>query len=117
MVPGRKSLSANATLVLQLIARGYTYEQILVLEPMLTYLDIFDAAREALELQMETSNDYADRVLAIRKDHPRAYEQWSDEEDTQLTHLVRAGKSVDEIAAIHQRQPSAIRNRMTRLGL
>jgi hypothetical protein len=42
-------LSARSIRVLNLIAGGHTYEQILTLHPELTHEDIYDAAREALE--------------------------------------------------------------------
>jgi uncharacterized protein (DUF433 family) len=52
-----KTLSAQSVTVLKLIAKGRSYEQILVLQPDLTYRDIFDAAREALEVT-EVLSDY-----------------------------------------------------------
>ncbi|MBN1139680.1 MAG: hypothetical protein JXM73_24115 [Anaerolineae bacterium] len=44
-----KELSARSVTILKLIAQGHTYDQILALHPELTYPDIFEAAREALE--------------------------------------------------------------------
>ncbi|MBN1139286.1 MAG: hypothetical protein JXM73_22105 [Anaerolineae bacterium] len=44
-----QSLSPRSVTVLKLIARGHTYDQILALHPELTYPDIFEAARKALE--------------------------------------------------------------------
>ena len=41
------SLGEKAIIVLQAIADGYTYEQIIAKHPGLTYPDIFSAAREA----------------------------------------------------------------------
>jgi hypothetical protein len=43
-------LSEQATMILQLIAAGRSYDQILQQHPELTYFDIFAAAREALDL-------------------------------------------------------------------
>jgi DNA-binding NarL/FixJ family response regulator len=111
-----KTLSAQSVTVLKLIAKGRSYEQILVLQPDLTYRDIFDAAREALEVT-EVLSDYQERMAEIRRDHPRAYEPWTHEEDATLVRLAQVGRTVDEIAAQLQRQPSAIRGRMQKRNL
>jgi hypothetical protein len=65
----------------------------------------------------QASSNYAGRLAQIRQAYPRAYEKWSHEEDTRLAELARSGKSVKEIAAKLQRQPSAIRSRMAKLNL
>lgn len=54
IVREHKGLRARSVNVLRLIAKGHTYEQILALHPELTYPDIFDAAREALEAAGES---------------------------------------------------------------
>ena len=117
MANKRKTLSAQSVTVLKLIAEGRSYEQILVLQPDLTYRDIFDAAREALEMTGVMFSDYQERMAEIRRDHPRAYEPWTNEEDATLMRLAQAGRTVDEIAAQLQRQPSAIRGRMQKRNL
>lgn len=50
---GNERLSARSAKVLRRIAEGHGYEQILALNPGLTYGDIYDAAREALEVAGE----------------------------------------------------------------
>ena len=50
---GNERLSARSAQVLRGIAEGRSYEQILELYPGLTYGDIYDAAREALEVAGE----------------------------------------------------------------
>ena len=117
MTKERKKLSSKSVAVLKLIAEGRTYEQVLALYPELTYLDIFNAAREALEVTGEIPSAYEERLAKIRKVYPRAYEKWTDEEDAKLTQLVRSGCSVDEIAAQLQRHQSAIRSRMLKRNL
>jgi hypothetical protein len=98
----RRKLGSKSVTVLDLTARGRSYEQILTLHPDLTYLDIFGAAREALGLDEQTSTTYEQRLAQIREAYPRAYEKWTDRED------------VDDIAAQLQRQPSAIRSRIAK---
>lgn len=84
MTKERKKLSSKSVAVLKLIAEGRTYEQVLALYPELTYLDIFNAAREALEVTGEIPSAYEERLAKIRKVYPRAYEKWTDEEDAKL---------------------------------
>ena len=69
----RRALSVKSEAVLTMIAEGRTYEQILARNGELTYLDIFGAAREALDLARETGKPQA-RLDTVRKSHPRAYE-------------------------------------------
>ena len=57
----------------------------------------------------------SDRLDEIRKQHPRAYEPWTPEEETQLTELHAAGVSVADIAISLGRQPGAIESRLNHL--
>lgn len=117
MAAQRITLSPRSAAILRLIAAGHSYEQVLATDPELTYLDIFAAARQALEIAGESDGSYARRLAAIQEQHPRAYAPWSQEEDLQLRQLVRAGLSVNDISSRLQRQPSAIRSRIQRLQL
>ena len=53
----------------------------------------------------------------LRATHPRAYEPWSPIEDRQLISLYEAGQSIEDIASILERRPSAIESRLRRAGL
>ena len=117
MTQGSEKLSSTSVAVLELISEGRTYEQVLALNPELTYLDIFRAAREALEVAGEVPSAYEERLARIREVYPRAYERWTDEEDAKLAQLVQSGRSVEEIAGQLQRQPSAIRSRVLKRNL
>lgn len=110
-------LSEKSRAILQAIAKGHTYEQILVQDLAWTYHDIFQAAAEALEVGPAANDGKSYSVEEIRHDHPRAYEKWSAEEDAQITELFRSGKSVQEIAAILNRQAGAIQSRLAKLNL
>ena len=103
------ALSEKSRAILQAIAKGHTYEQILVQDLAWTYHDIFQAAAEALEAGLVTSEGKSYSVEEIRQDHPRAYEKWSAEEDGQLSALCRSGISVREIATALNRQEGADR--------
>jgi DNA-binding NarL/FixJ family response regulator len=110
-------LSERSRVIPEDIAEGRAYEQILARYPDLTYLDIFAAAREALALGGEERKDYAARLARIRQRHPRAYERWGDDEDARLKVAVASGRAIAEIAVDLQRQPSAIRSRLSKLGV
>ena len=113
-----EELSQKARIVLQMIARGHTYEQILAAHPELTYPDIFAAAQEALNALGEISRTtYEERLARIRQKYPRAYESWTEEEETRLKQLIQAGRRVNEIARELGRQPGAIHARAAQLGL
>lgn len=84
--------------VLQLISEGHTYDQILALQPDLAHLDIFDAAREALEVVDAMSGILQEKMAQIRRTCPRAYELWTDEEDAALAQFIRSGLGPEEIA-------------------
>jgi hypothetical protein len=110
-------LSKKSRTILTAIADGHTCEQILANYPAWTYHDICQAAAEALNLSVDAGPNYAERLEAIRRDNPRAYEKWTDEEDAQLRQLFMAQTPQKEIARVLQRQPSAIRSRLVKLNL
>jgi DNA-directed RNA polymerase specialized sigma24 family protein len=58
-----------------------------------------------------------ERMAKIRALFPKAYEKWTDDDDNLLTQKFGEGMSVAELAEIFQRQPSAIRSRLAKLGL
>ena len=62
--------------MLEHIANGYSYEQILSRLPNLTYSDIFSAAREALDVISKARQSNVERLASIKEKHPRAYERW-----------------------------------------
>ena len=116
MTMNGEHLSAGARKILNLIAEGRNYEQILKLNEEFTYLDIFNAASEALNLDNPSDSNNLDRFSEIRQYHPRAYERWSPEEDARLVESFRAGKEPQFIAEDHQRQQSAVLSRLRKLG-
>ncbi len=117
MVEQHRGLSARATAVLRLISQGRTYEQILSLHPEMTYLDIFTAAQEALEVAEPGPGRTAGRASEVRDPRSQAYGQWSAAEDAELAQLLAGGESVESVAARLRRRPDAVRARMIRLNL
>jgi hypothetical protein len=112
MTQEHSKLSAKSVIVLTMIAEGHTYQQIIDQHPDLTYPDIFRAAQEALDATETVPDSYQQRVARIQMTYARAYEKWTENEDTTLVQLARSGLGVDEIARQMQRQPSAIHSRM-----
>jgi DNA-binding CsgD family transcriptional regulator len=122
-------LSEKSRAILEMIAKGHSYEQILVQELAWRYQDIFDAAAEALAFsggappkesarsRPVSADGKAYHLDDIRQAHPHAYEKWTPAEDERLRQLSREGKSVKELADALQRQPGAIRSRLGKLGL
>jgi len=53
----------------------------------------------------------------IRQKYPRAYVKWSREEDENLQNEYASGQQIGELVKRFQRQPSAIRSRLRKLGL
>jgi hypothetical protein len=112
-------LTKKSRVILEAIADGHTYEQILASFPAWTYHDISQAAAEALDAASAESpgKSHNERMEEIHKAHPRAYEKWSDCEDDRLRQLFLSQTPVKQIALTLQRQPSAIRSRLTKLNL
>lgn len=113
-------LSEKSRAILEAIAKGKSYEQILVQKPAWTYKDIFAAAVEALEELTPAPNrpqgkDYT--IEAIAAEHTNANRKWDDYQDWRLSKLLEEGKSVDEIAKALERRPSTIRSRIEKLKL
>lgn len=113
----RSTLDSTHAVILELIAQGCSYDQILHAHPTLKYTDIFAAARAVLDIINGVENKYTNRLAHIRKEHPRAYERWTEKEDETLKYLVASSSSVRDIAELLQRQPGAIRSRMMKLDL
>lgn len=109
-------LSKKSISILSLIAEGHSYSQIVDGHPDISYLDIFAAAEEALRAN-ESPTTYQERLEAIKRKYPRAYEPWTTDDDAALAEMSRRNQSVTEMSARFKRQPSAIRSRLAKLGL
>ncbi len=56
-------------------------------------------------------------IEIIRQKHPRAYVKWTSGEDEKLKNEYASGQQIGELAKKFQRQSSAIRSRLRKLGL
>ncbi|MEG4576729.1 hypothetical protein QUA56_29235 [Microcoleus sp. N3A4] len=70
-------------------------------------------------LNAEPKNGYRPKTQneKIRQKYPRAYVKWSQDEDENLKKEYASGQQIGELAQRFQRQPSAIRSRLQKLGL
>ena len=59
----------------------------------------------------------AQRLREVRGAHPRAYETWTEDEDARLRAEFAKGTNREELTVLFQRQPSAIKSRLRKLGL
>ena len=122
-----RNTGISVTNVLELISCGFAYERILFTLKGLTYENIFHAAKIAKEIvevhstfrfsSIEKTSQQYPNLRKIRQQYPRAYEKWVDEEDSYLKCKYSEGLSIQELAEILHRKPSAIYSRLQRLGL
>ena len=73
--------------------------------------------KEALEFMKKKSRTKEYSVEEIRLRYPRAYMKWTKEEDNALKKEYLKGKTINELASIFQKKPSAIRSRLQKLGV
>lgn len=82
----------------------------------MTYLDIFEAARAAVELDSSTAKDGISDEMAPEQ-YPRSYLPWTaDEEDCLAILLGTERHDIDTIAGVLGRRPDAIASRLDSLG-
>jgi hypothetical protein len=131
--------------ILDLIADGLTYEQIIARHSDLSYKDVFEAADQAANLMRAAGQAAAPpdiqrlirrgralrerestdaqparkhpKLKEIRRKYPRAFEKWTPEEDMRLIAACKRGESYGDIAPSHGRKASAIRSRLVKLGV
>lgn len=125
--------SIRVTDILQMIARGCSYDSILARYENLTFTDIMATAQFARDLIQEfvvtdgiikiegeikitARNGRIINITKIREDFPRAYEPWKENEDNQLVSLFKAGTRIEQIAKVLRRQKGAIASRLKMLG-
>jgi len=120
--------------ILNMISKGLSYYQILLVCPKLNLSDIMVTAKLAEEL-IETFVDVEGiitlegkiavvanggsivNITEMRKEHPRAFTKWTTSEEEQLADLFQRGKSFNEIALELGRKRGAIKLRLEKLGL
>lgn len=66
---------------------------------------------------IHADNLHQQRIKQIRQQYQRAYEKWTEEEDTLLRQKHDDGVGVQILSRLLQRQPGAIESRLRKLGL
>lgn len=56
-------------------------------------------------------------IEEVRRAYPKAYAKWTRDEEDALRVKYLEGRSIEELASIFQRKPSAIYSRLRKLGL
>jgi hypothetical protein len=77
---------------------------------------VFDAAREPDDDGEDAALDQRPGISEIRKVHRKAYDRWTPRADADLAAAYLAGRSIEQLAASFERQPSAIKRRLERLA-
>jgi hypothetical protein len=120
--------------ILDMISRGWTYEQILEEYPQLTMVDIMASARFCSEfinrfliadgairidstIRITARRGQVVNLEQLRRRYPRAYEKWDESEDRKLLALFRQGRTFKEIAATLERNVGAVVSRLKKLDL
>jgi len=111
MRKSRSTLSAPTIAILEMIAAGRSFDQLLEAHPRFSHWDIRLAAEEALTLSG------AKPRRARRERYARSDQKWTEGDDALLRHLLRSGTTVARIAGQLQRNRDAIRGRIMKLGL
>ena len=99
----------------QISEENYEHHRIMVFQE---HIPIFvKGLNKALKFMKRISKTKAYEVEEIRQKYPKAYMKWTKEEEDALRNYYLQGKTIDELASIFQRKPSAIRSRLQKLGL
>ena len=74
-----------------------------------------ESVTQAVQFMAREGKPYS--VERIRREHPKAYARWTEEEDHALRETYEQGRTLGELAAQLGRQPGGIQSRLRKLGL
>ena len=97
----------------QISAESYEHNRVMVFQEHLVAFN--EGFNKAIQFMIGEGKAYD--VEQIRREYPKAYAKWTEEEDTRLRYEHAQGRTVNELAESFQRKPSAIRSRLRKLGL
>lgn len=115
----KESREGTKYLVISESRRGgkedYEHNRIMIFQE---HIPVFaNGLEKALKFMKKSSKAQTYYVEEIRQKYPKAYIKWTKDEDSTLKNEYLRGNTVDELASIFQRKPSAIRSRLKKLGL
>ncbi len=122
------------TEVLELVAAGHSYKQVLEKHPQLSLGDIMLSARVAKDLvekiiivDKDIKVEGAMKFIVkggqfrsmdeLKKDHARAFEKWTEHEQEEMIRMHKGGRKISDISKQLQRSYGSIKARLERLGL
>lgn len=109
----KESVDGVKYLVVRELRGGSKEGQVMVFEEYA--LSFLKELRRAVNFMKKRRKTYD--VEQIRRDYHKAYTKWTQNEEDYLKNLYTQDKTVNELADIFQRKPSAIRSRLKKLGL
>lgn len=110
------AMSYRSRLLLERLSQGASQQELLAAHQGGNGSQLARAARQALLLERAMARRRG-KVRKILRQYPRTFDRWTPFEETQLRDLYRAGKTLREIAAHLQRQPNAVKVRLSRIDL
>lgn len=93
----------------------YEHNRIMIFQEHIT--EFANGLKSAIKFMKKSSKAQAYYVEEIRQKYPKAYIKWTEDEDNTLKNEYLQGNTVDELASIFQRKPSAIHSRLKKLGI
>ncbi len=95
------------------VGSSYEHSRVMIFQEHLeSFAESFQKVLQFLGAKTKAYN-----LDEIRQRYPKAYERWTPDEDEQLRTKYQEGISIDDLATYFQRQPTAIRSRLAKLGL
>ena len=100
----------------KLVGEGdYEHNRIMIFQEHIP--TFIEGLKKVTQFIMSCDKAKAYDIEEIRQKYPKAYMKWTKEEDDNLRNEYFKGKTIEELAMIFQRKPSAIRSRLQKLGL
>lgn len=94
---------------------SYKHNRVMVFQEHLVAFN--EGFKKTLKFMITEGKATADNVEQIRREYPKAYAKWTEEENICLKNEYLRNKTIAELTEIFQRKPGAIRSRLQKLGL
>jgi DNA-binding NarL/FixJ family response regulator len=92
-----------------------SYHELVELRQYIDILIRYDTDNSETESSNHSQPPQLSHMEQSKQKHPRAYQPWTDAEEAKMLDLIKMGKSVNEVATILERQPSAIHSRLRKI--
>ena len=99
----------------QVGGESYKHNRVMVFQE---HLGAFNKGfNKAINFMIGEVKSKAYNLEQIRREYPKAYAKWTEGENIRLRNEYAQSKTINELAEIFQRKPSAIRSHLQKLGL